>query len=69
MNKTQIQSNKYYKQLLEIAVEDFIHINQFSRDGQALKSQSSALWHYTADPGATTKRVERFFRNGEGVFT
>ncbi|PSJ66982.1 hypothetical protein C7J99_23145 [Brevibacillus brevis] len=63
LNKSQIQSNKYYKQLLEIAVEDFIHVNQFSRDGQALKSQSSAVWHYTADPGATAKREQQYFDN------
>lgn len=66
MNKQQIQSNKWYQKLLELLKEDYIHINQFSRTGAVLSSQSAMVWHYTADPGATDEREQDYFDDNLG---
>ncbi|MGC5328870.1 N-acetylmuramoyl-L-alanine amidase [Brevibacillus sp. SYSU BS000544] len=63
MNIKAIQENKWYKMLLELATEDYIHVNQFSRDGRSLNSQSFTVWHYTADPGATDENERNYFES------
>jgi N-acetylmuramoyl-L-alanine amidase len=46
--------------MIEI-VQDFIHINPFSRDGSKLKAKNGIAMHYTADPGAPARNISHYF--------
>lgn len=63
MDKQSIHSNKWYKKLLELLKEDYIHVNPFSRPGELLASQSAMVWHYTANPGAGDENHKTYFEN------
>jgi len=63
VDKKAIQSSKWYKKLLELAVEDFISVNQFSRPDMLLNSQSAHVHHYTANPGPGDEQHKIYFEN------
>ncbi len=43
--------------------ESFIEVNQFSRNGQQLKSTKAIVLHYTASPGAPAINIRNYFNN------